>query len=658
MEACGDRSSPKQESPTRGGAFANGDSGSGGATASAGGQLGQGGTSPTVDTAGSIGVEQGGETSAHPPDAISPSTTVLLPFPDARALQTDTEGNAYLLLSTAPWLVKASRDTSIEGISIRGNLNWASNLLVARDGTLYVGGVALFDGSTPELQIQHLSASGELIETAQMPGVRHFVGLSQGADGVIRAVVGSDAPSLVRLDGSAFVTESSPPVKPWSVPSDSSARGFVATSATNWAVAGAGDSAWLSINGAPPIFLGGLSTTSLGGLASDGADGWYIAWADGWRGTAGQGFYTELTRFTQGGEVLWRRAATFDPNPRDEGDYLYRTTTLVPLTDSVVFTQSYITDPERDAYATRYASDGTRLDSVKNIEPVMLAAPAGPNTAVLFSSHRLWWVTFPKATVKLRAEGDECTAGEFCESGRCCLSNGAAAGYCSSEACVFGSKCLTADDCADGVCLRSQQAPTTEGFCTSSCSRSADCPDDTFCVGSLCLSACSGADCTLPNTTCSSKDNAEDIAVWVCSLKPSDAPLPDPTKPCETNGDCASKICCRRDSTSDKICRKDASGCKTEIGGICFDDRDCISNQCANGGVGDGWCTDACQDHGDCGTNPITSHENACLPNLQGKLMCFPGCSQSDDTCSVYGADVMCVETTGAPGAHCAGSSF
>jgi len=131
-------------------------------------------------------------------------------------------------------------------------------------------------------------------------------------------------------------------------------------------------------------------------LASDAAGGWYLAWAEGETNVVTEisKFRPRLTRYDAQGQEIWTRSATIAPDIATAPESYYRTTGLAVLSDSVVFT---LANPAAGgAYATRYGKDGTQLESVRDIEPVMLAAPAGPNSALLVGMERLYWATFPK----------------------------------------------------------------------------------------------------------------------------------------------------------------------------------------------------------------------------------------------------------------------
>jgi hypothetical protein len=567
-----------------------------------------------------------------------------------RALTANAEGEAILLLTEPPWLLRQPADNGpAVPIAVRAGLGWASSVLVSQDGSLYVGGASVFAGTAVELQVQQLSAEGELLSSARLSGSTVFGGMTEGSDGIVRvaAYVGE---RVVVGDVKGDAIEIEPEV---SVPlglltaKNSPLQAFAMNAPGLYAFGGAGEDAWVSFAANSTITLEDFSTSSMGGLSSDGANGWYLAWAEGWTNQAsGLGrFHQKLTRYDSSGNPLWTHSTELNPNPRPESDTFYRFTKLVPLSDSVLLASATGPTPSGPT-VLRLAKDGTVIGAVQGVGRVALAAAAGDLAAYFLSAPaELHKVSFPKVTVTLRKDGEACTANEFCESSLCCIDAVTKSGVCSSEACANGSLCSADEGCADGKCLVSKGAPSQAGFCSSACAASKECPQNTFCVDDSCLPSCTGNACAYPNTSCSDVRNTENVLVSVCAFPPEPPKLKTLGEACLAGTECASAVCCQAKLTAGLECATSAT-CLQEVGGRCQKDAQCRSGDC-NGEDGmASWCNTTCTVDADCGVNPLGSAKNRCMLGSGGVQVCFPGCTTyTDSVCENYGASATCSAT-------------
>jgi hypothetical protein len=235
-----------------------------------------------------------------------------------------------LLLGRDPWVLHyAAADGAMLPFTARATLDWAWQIAVGGDGSVYVGGHGMFGGSVRTVQVQQFDPSGELIATARWPGTdgARFAGITTAADGSVRVAVqaASNVPvieggtlffpglSVHRVNGAELVD----PLGPFLMHE----FGFGADTSTSildaheLAFGDTGDlvfggessdyDTWLGFVSDGTI-AGGLNVADsfadahLGGVAPDGAGGWYWGYGSGWTNAiSGLGaFRFELHRST------------------------------------------------------------------------------------------------------------------------------------------------------------------------------------------------------------------------------------------------------------------------------------------------------------------------------------------------------------------------
>lgn len=286
---------------------------------------------------------------------------------------------------------------------------------------------------------------------------------------------------------------------------------------------------------------------------------------------------------------------------------------------------------------------------------------------------------------------DECSStteaqscnGYDCQSGVCRTSCGYSADcangfHCELAKCVpgspldIGSACKQDYECQSGTCC---QKPSG-ALCASSCE---DVPDDSCAAAEDCLSrncckrpggkyACSTLPCASVPECASDSDCASDESCQneKCSERP---PLKlngetckvgtdcrsgscfkevcrgtaDYADPCKVDSDCtARRVCCQSPSDDDKkTCSDLDRGCAGSIGDGCEFDFQCVENDC-NGSY-TGFCTKPCATNAECGVSPW-GVPNVCETNGLGKMICFPGCTESKECWDNVSTSLACYD--------------
>lgn len=208
---------------------------------------------------------------------------------------------------------------------------------------------------------------------------------------------------------------------------------------------------------------------------------------------------------------------------------------------------------------------------------------------------------YEKACVTCGGTGGPCPCAKSsdCSNGDACI-----AGSCepSTSICMFSNQCASGDVCDDGQCLGtcSSSAPVvacpagstcTKGACVPSpstaCKSSTDCNSaDPYCVGGVCVSACTN------DSQCSTGDYCDQGA---CVIDTRPQPNCTDASECLSTEQCVGGYCRYTCTTSNECALHDARIAYCS-GGICVSEseampqcttqtdcpsgQDCISNQC------------------------------------------------------------------------------
>lgn len=466
----------------------------------------------------------------------------------ARHIAGAPDGSVYVLLTQEPWVARyAAVDGATLPFNVRSTLDWARQIAVGGDGSVYVGGSDTFGGSVETVQVQQLSPEGELLASARWPNDREatFRGMTTAADGTVHVSVLALAEmldplvpfpglSVVRVDGDALVDPIGPFfVSEFSIESDDSQSPL---DVRCLAVEDAGDLVFGADSSDNDTWLGfvaegdaaggthvasGFDTAQLGGIASDGAGGWYWASGEGWTNQqSGFGrFDFRLVRTGPDGTAQWSKYFEKNPSDRSQGEFYLRSTCLVGLDDSVVLavaTNEGLEGDEPLALVSQFGRDGS-LVRTASIAATMLCTRAGAHSIVLLSSSGvLSHVTFPAVEIELQADQPECTNTEVCEGGLCCRSIDDGSAVCASNGCSVGSLCSASIACVDSECLIS--AGESDGYCAQTCTATSECPGQAFCANGHCHASCTNSDqCQAPGTQCVDVMNAETQLVSICT---------------------------------------------------------------------------------------------------------------------------------------------
>lgn len=455
------------------------------------------------------------------------------------------DGSVYLLLGREPWVQHhAAQDGATLPFSSRATLDWASEITVGSDGSVYVAGEGTFGGTTKTVQVQQLDSNGELIATARWPGElgATFAGIVTAPDGTVFIAAHALAAEddifnvsdlmIARLSGEELVDLVGPfeeldfAFGDDANPNIYDARLRAAGADGSFVLGGVSDDydTWLGfIAGGSAVggilVAGSLSDATLSEVTPDGAGGWYWGYGTGWTNSlSGIGsFNHHVFRASADGTEQWSKHYRKERQDRSLSDGIMRGTSVVGLDDSVVFALGSLQGLEGTeslAPVSRFGRDGALLNTVQ-FSGAVRAVATGERSVVLKSAMQIALVTFPPFELEQLADGAACTNAEVCDGGLCCLGVGGGPGTCASEGCGAGSLCSDAIACVASDCLIA--ATETQGYCAPPCTASAECPPQQFCAGGHCHASCSESEqCTDPGTQCLDAMNAEDQLVTVC----------------------------------------------------------------------------------------------------------------------------------------------
>jgi hypothetical protein len=462
------------------------------------------------------------------------------------------DGSVYFLLGREPWVEHyAGADGAMIPFSARSTLDWASQITIGGDGSVYVAGDGMFGGDTTTVQVQQLDPSGELIATARWPGSEEatFAGLLTASDGSVlvaaRQIDGQDlfagvALKIAHVEGEQ-ITEIAGPfgLSDFTFTEDDASPSnyetvLCAAGGPGDFVIGGGSSdfdTWLGFiadgSAAGAILVAdSFAEPSLSEVSWDRAGGWYWGYGTGWTNTlSGIGTFSHhVFRANADGTAQWSKYYTKERRDRALSDAVMRATSIVGLDDSVVVvlgTLQGLESLEPTATLSRFGRDGALLSTL-SFQGAVRAVRTGERNVALWSETELALVTFDPVQIELLADGAECTNAEVCEGGLCCLGVAGGPGVCASAGCAVGSKCSEAIACVQSDCL--VVATETEGYCAPACAASTECPAQQFCVEGHCQASCSETEQCAPyaGTQCLDAMNAENQLVTICT-----EPIPD-----------------------------------------------------------------------------------------------------------------------------------
>ena len=454
------------------------------------------------------------------------------------------DGTAYVLLSDAPWLQHVESGTA-SPVAVRSDTSWAAKLVVDVDGSLLLFGTVCPDTEC-FVQVQRLSASGELIGATQWALDDLSTALRRGFAGAARRSDGSIAVSAISgsvvahatLSADTQITEVTT-VDLYTASADAEVGNRVANR--------------LMLGPADEVVLGGYLESA---LRIDGT--WYASFTrDG--SLISELVETDYDLFnpqtllavSSSGDVY--QAWTWRFTEREPLDgYLRRSSVeLAPIWDfqmesdtadeiidevvalhdsGVFFRPGAVTRIPKSGPSTVYTS----LVRMPGSDTALIEAELVSDREVALltltatDGFRVSALTF-EPLGSLTEPGGTCAEDAECQSGQCCSRGSTPSGVCSEGAtCPSDSACSGDAECAGGLCL--VPASTGEGQCTGACSGSSECPAGAYCGQIVCATAACPlaclSDCLVggtnlctsvhPSLVCGELVNTEGVMVSVC----------------------------------------------------------------------------------------------------------------------------------------------
>ncbi len=212
------------------------------------------------------------------------------------------------------------------------------------------------------------------------------------------------------------------------------------------------------------------------------------------------------------------------------------------------------------------------------------------------------------------------------------------------DKCKTGDTCQVDEDCEQGVCDSTCQAPTCDDRVTNGGEPSTDC-------GAVCPTLCQNGDACFDDEDCESQTCAEDVcAPPECSNGVQDADAGETDKDCGGDTECprceTGKMCKTGDDCIDKICEADKCAAPTcddkaqngdETGEDCGGDTEC--DRCDAG--------QPCVEASDCVSGVCTDDEcqsPACDDKVRNGAETDKDCGGED--CDGCPPDARCIEAT------------
>ncbi len=453
-------------------------------------------------------------------------------------LSVDSAGNVALLLTAAPWIVRVSAKGAAQDVPVRSDLSWASAIWAREDGSIVVLGTV---GAV--IQFQRFDSSGALVGSGKwgLADPTSLGGIARRPDGdiAILAVTRSEL-SIGKLGADDLVSMAfSLDFKTKDPFGDAVCCGRQPTSfaigpAGEYYMAGSYnpsnrvDGIWfaaLDPQGVPVAekFDKAYDLFESSPRIVAGPGGVYSVWT--WSYTDREAVDTYTARLASSMQSVWRVVT-------DDKTHASVARDLAPLPDGAVLAGSQAGVPS----LLRFTPDGktipllqgltTAPDFVERVGDFGLVVVDNleDSDGQLVSSYQVQRLQLEPLKLAKKATGDSCTENTDCETSRCCHEGAsAAAGVCGdATGCAYKARCSADAECSGGLCL------LPAAVCTLACTKSAACPNGSYCALPCSTGDCSGAclpECLVDGTigchalgdwTCQMTNNTEGVQVSVC----------------------------------------------------------------------------------------------------------------------------------------------